>query len=431
MTAQTSLVNDLRSIVGSEHVRRPEEPPAAAPAFIVDGLLPQAIVQPGTYDEVAEVMRYANEASLAVIPCGHGRMPDPGNVPRHYDIALSVARLNQIIEYEPADLTMTCQAGATLGDLHAQLSEAGQMTPFGLADNGACIGALLARNRSHNLQYGSPRDYTIGMRVITAEGLITRAGRNVVKNVAGYDLCKLYVGSLGTLGVIVEASIKLVPLPQARQRVDLEFGKVSDASTFAKEAHGRGLSLSAINLRRHTRKDAETAAIKGAHVLEMEMSGGTVAVQRTHREILQMSATYGAQEFYAPDPPDDPGQAPSPGVDGPLQLEASVLPSFVPDLIDRFQRESLDNWVWWSSPVEGRVDARWNGLGADGEMVRRLRAHAADLGGTLIVTNCSLDLKRRIDVFGDPPPAFDLMRRIKEQFDPKGTLSPGRFVGRL
>src|SRR5206468_893587 len=123
--------------------------------FKIDDIMPEVIVSPGTYEEVAAVMRYANETGLAVLPFGRGQYRGTGNLPRRYDIALSTVRLNQIVQYEPADLTVTCQAGIDLGGISQALRESAQMTPFGSSiDGGPSVGKLLATNEFGNLQYG-------------------------------------------------------------------------------------------------------------------------------------------------------------------------------------------------------------------------------------------------------------------------------------
>ena len=198
-------------------------------SFTVDGTRPAIGVAPGTYEEVAAVMRYANDRRLAVIPLGGGTIKHVGNVPRHYDIALVLGRLNAVIEHEPADLTVTCQAGITMTQLGSSWTKCGQMTPFGVSSGPfeTLAGRLAANYSTYRQAYGGPRDFTIGLRVVTADGRITRTGGKVVKNVAGYDLSKLYIGSFGTLGVIVEAPCRLLPRPQEWYALAFEFGSAA------------------------------------------------------------------------------------------------------------------------------------------------------------------------------------------------------------
>jgi glycolate oxidase FAD binding subunit len=431
VVAQTSLVQELQGIVGAEHASPPDEPRVHEPDFMVDGLMPQVIVYPGTYEEIGAVIRYANDNGLAIIPCGHGRMPWLGNIPRRYDIALSVTRLNQIIDYEPADMTVTCQAGTTLGDLHTALSAHNQMLPIGPTPRAtSCIGRILARGRSRNLQYGGQRDYTIGMRIVTADGRITRAGGKVVKNVAGYDLCKLYIGSLGSLGVIVEATFKLVPSPQAQECIELEFNSFEDACAFAIELHRQSLSLWETDIRRPMALEDQGCEPRGPLVLSVDLSGPAAAVERSRQEITRLANDTGAPPFDPDHLPKRSGRSPDWANErAPLGAEISVLPSDIPTLILALDAAAPGGWIN-VSPIDGKAHATWLGAGDDQQLARHVQSAVSALGGTAVIS-CSTDLKRQIDVFGEPPPSFELMRRIKQQFDPNDTLSPGRFVGRL
>ncbi len=422
MVKQASLLNDLESLLGNEAVL----PADRAADFVVDGQTPQAAVAPATVEQVADVLRFANEHGLAVIPWGGGTHMHIGNVPQRYDIALSLARLDQIIEHEPADLTVTCQAGVTLGALQTHLAQSGQFVPISVRTEEATIGGILAANASGPARraYGAARDFTIGMRVVTADGRLTRAGGKVVKNVAGYDLCKLYVGSLGTLGVIVEATFKVMPLPKAEAALALAFDSVEDACGLDAEAQRRGLSLRACELL----NPAAALDLQGSPwVLLCDLAGSPASVERSRREIEEMAA----------------GRASATGDLGPLSQAArsllaqssllckvSVLPTKLPALTEAL--EALDPppaIVAW--PTVGTVYAAWREATAAETLVTRSREAAARQGGSLLVAACPPNLKRRIDVFGNPPASFELMRRLKEQFDPSGILSPGRFLGRL
>jgi glycolate oxidase FAD binding subunit len=351
-----------------------------------------------------------------------------GNVPSRYDIALSLSRLNAVVEHEPADMTVTCGAGITVAEMNGRLGASGQFVP--LSDDPAdpaTAGGLLATNHSHlRLRYGAPRDFTIGLRVVTAQGKLTRAGGRVVKNVAGYDLCKLYIGSFGTLGVIVEATFKVAPLPQAREPVRLGFRSAADACEFAARVQRHGLSAWRMDVRRPAAA-VEGATPSGAFDLSIDLAGTPAAVARSHRDIAALAREAGATLSESGEPP---WAAPDP-VGERLTAAASVLPTRVPALIGAFEQEAADAHVS-AEPTLGAVTVVRQGASGQERLAERLRAATAALGGTLLLKRCPLDLKGRVDVFGDVPgPSFELMRRVKEQFDPKGVLSPGRFVGRL
>ncbi|MEX0800441.1 MAG: FAD-binding oxidoreductase [Dehalococcoidia bacterium] len=404
---EATALTALESIVGPDAVLPASE-------YAVDGLTPRAAVAPSTYEQVAEVMRYAHAEELAIIPRGGGYLTHIGNVPARYDIALSLARLEGIVEYEPADMTVTCRAGTTAAQLNHRLRESGQFVPFSAdPDNRNSVGGLLAANESSlRLRHGGPRDFTIGMRVVTAEGKLTRAGGRVVKNVAGYDLCKLYIGSLGTLGVIVEATFKVAPLPAAERALVASFGSASEACALAGDLVRRGLAL----------RSAEITSVQPARFdLTLDIAGPVAAVERTVREARE--ACLGLEDAAAD------AVRPPPASDVALLCRASVLPTRVPALIEAIQ--ALDNPRIEASPTIGAVLAAWPDSGDPASVVERLPPIVSGLEGTLVIEACPPDLKRAIDVFGDAPPAFELMRRLKRELDPKGILSPGRFLGRL
>ncbi|HET6317935.1 MAG TPA: FAD-binding oxidoreductase, partial [Chloroflexota bacterium] len=199
---------------------------SAATILSIDGMTPATHATPDTAEELAQALRAADEAGQAVAPVGGGTQLELGMPPRRVDVALHTGGLNRIVEYEPADLTMTVEAGMQFRDLQAALGKHGQFLALDPAvEPHATIGGIIATNASGPLRfsYGSARDLVIGTRVANADGTVTRAGGRVVKNVAGYDLNKLHIGALGTLGIIVELSFKLAPIPPSLATVVGQF----------------------------------------------------------------------------------------------------------------------------------------------------------------------------------------------------------------
>jgi glycolate oxidase FAD binding subunit len=436
MVKQASLVSRLEPIVGSEGVTPSEE----LSAFVVDGLTPLVAVAPGTYEQVAEVASYAHAEGLAIIPWGGGTHVHIGNVPSRYDIALSLSRLNRVVEHEPADLTLTCQAGIALDQLQRHLGKHGQFVPLGPPQGEkATVGGILSANASGPSRhaYGGPRDLTIGLRVVTADGRLTKTGGRVVKNVAGYDLCKLYIGSLGTLGVIVEATFKLAPLPNAEHTIIAAFRTPAQACAFARDLRPRGLALRAPHLLNPAAASlagqaAASLTPDALCALVLDLAGTPQAIERSRREIGELARGAAADLTDAKDTTElSEGirRLCSPaGVS--LLCKAMALPTQLPSLIDSLEAVGGSPRIL-GLPTIGVLYASWPDLDDAEEAIGRLRAATSALGGSLVIEVCPLDLKRRLDVFGDPPPSFDLMRRIKQQFDPQGILSPGRHLGRL
>ena len=188
--------------------------------YAVDDLPPQAVVTPRTIEETAQVVALAHHHHLSLLPRGNGTQINLGGVPEQLDILLLTHKLDHLREHEAPDLTCHVEAGMTLAALQTQLATKGQWLALDppVAEQ-TTIGGLLATNSSgpKRFRYGTARDLAIGLRVVQANGQIARSGGRVVKNVAGYDLNKLYIGSLATLGVIVEANFKLHPLPPSER----------------------------------------------------------------------------------------------------------------------------------------------------------------------------------------------------------------------
>src|SRR5258707_2938322 len=199
------------ALVGNEYLR------AASAADVVAGVQPKLVVDRGTEGELAEILRLSSEAGLAVIPRGGGTKLGWGNPPARADLILSTARLTEIIEHAWADLTVSVEAGCTIQRLQETLAQHGQRLALDpLWPEKATVGGVLSTNDSGalRLRFGALRDLIIGATIALADGTLASSGGKVVKNVAGYDLPKLVTGALGTLGVIVRAVFRLLPLPR-------------------------------------------------------------------------------------------------------------------------------------------------------------------------------------------------------------------------
>jgi len=202
MAADTGSVTlaALQDIAGRGYARE------AAEGDAIDGVRPRFVVEPGSVEEVSALLRLSHRAGLAVAPRGGGTTLGWGATPRRLDLILSTARLNRVLEHAAGDLVVRAEAGVMLEALQAAAGAAGQRLALDPPDVGATLGGIVAANPSGplRLRYGTVRDLLIGVTVVLADGTVAKAGGKVVKNVAGYDLCKLFTGSLGTLGVVVE-----------------------------------------------------------------------------------------------------------------------------------------------------------------------------------------------------------------------------------
>src|SRR3972149_2022368 len=317
-----------------------------------------------------------------------------------------LSRLESIVSREGvlADVAALAVDGLTpQAAVAPQPPPAGPAPPPPLTPPGgerATIGGILAANASGPWRhaFGSARDMTIGLRVVTAEGRITRAG-----------------GRGGTLGVIGEATFKLAPLPRERRTALATFATAADACAFAAALRRRGLSVRSITL---VRDD-------GGYALALDIAGSPAAVERSWREITDLTRDVSAGITAAP--PD--ALTEDLQKDDSLLCKASVLPSRLPSLIDAL--EALEAPRLLAHPTIGVCYAAWPSPHDTESVAGAVRELTSAAGGTLVLERCPLDLKHRVDAFGEPPASIGLMRRVKEQFDPKGVPSPGRFVGRL
>ncbi|MEX2159974.1 MAG: FAD-binding oxidoreductase [Dehalococcoidia bacterium] len=391
-------------------------------AHAVDGLVPRHVATPASVEQLAAVLALANEHGAAVVPWGGGQHMSLGNVPARYDVALLTKCLDRVIEYEPADLTIAVEAGITMSALQQELAEHGQFLPID-APPDATVGGVLAANVCGASQhaYGLPRDWLIGCKVAHVDGTISKGGGRVVKNVAGYDMPKLYVGSLGTLGVIVEATFKLAPLPAAQETLVVLHESIDSAAKLIFAADDRGLALRAVAL--HNREGQIEAAFW--------LSGTSAAVERTRRELQTLASSDSrrlegrpSEEYWT------------------VWSESKLTRSYAE--VDRDDCAELRASLPPSACVEymHAIDGEMTAYITTGLVLSTLRADtdalvaaigdarrvAERLGGSLVVTSAPVDVKRRIDVWGDAGSALPLMQRLKQEFDPNATLNPGRFL---
>lgn len=443
-TAQPSFA----AIVGAARV---VADPAHAAALSVDGQAPQCVVFPTTAEQVAAVLRCAAEHGLAVIACRNATKLGVGNVPRRYDVAVSLKELQRVGHYEPADLTVTAEAGMEFGDFQQFVGRDGLWLPLDPPGGArASLGGILATNASGplRLSYGAPRDMVIGMKIATTEGKLIKTGARVVKSVAGYDMAKLLLGSYGTLGVIVEASFRLYPLPHERMTFVLPAGTLG----IARDLRQRILQ-SPIQPMRAVLLDALAAKLtlagtslqgKGEEPqLLVEVGGSVRVLERCTREIEELGQAAGA-------PVDRLGteEASSAWLSisdfrtwllrtcpGAVLVRAALPDSATEELLSRAQQEAeneripLAGFCQLGVGIVNLALLETSTAAALVALLRRLRKAAQGLGGVLVVEHCHWDIKSRVDVWGSTGDDFAVMAKVKAAWDPKGTLAPGRFVG--
>jgi glycolate oxidase subunit GlcD len=404
------------------------------------------IATPGSIAEVCEVMRLAASERWTAVPAGAMSWLDAGQRLNRVDLIISTQKLNRIIEHEPADLVAIAEAGVTLEAFNDTLAEKGQWLPIDPPDDRrSTLGGVVATGLGGAQQfgYGPPRMHVIGMKVVLADGSLIKVGGRVVKNVAGYDLCKLFTGSYGTLGIIVEVNFKLRPLP-FESRTILAQGTREALLNQAQRAIAARLFPVAVELLSPQLSRATELSEGVEHLLLIRFAGSLSAVtDQTIRAIEMIDDSNGGV----------PARIVS--ADKIIWRSIAALPlrhsldlvwgvglrpadvgSFL-DVLAQTQPGHDSESMWQAGVGDGRlrvIDRLQNNKSQSREIgnetigrLDSLRDLAQGLGGTLIIEHAPAEIKTRTKAWGTSGSFVDLMQRIKTQLDPDCVLSPGRF----
>ena len=425
------------------------ESPTVQPSYMIDGVAPMSVIRPASVDQLCEEIAAANSDGVAVFPWGGGTRMSLGNVPQRPGVVVDTTALNRVVSHNSGDMTATFQAGATLQTISEVLAQAGQFLAVDPPLPGrATIGGTLASGAGGptKWQFGHPRDTVIGMKVVQPDGKITKSGGQVVKNVSGYDMSRLHIGGLGSLGLILEASFKLTPIPMYESTITARFQTVDRAIQCALDVFNSHLTPLAITTFNATMAETVGTDERPGTFLAVKLGGRPRTLDRQVDEVKATCARFLALDI---DQADGAGANRmwrsladfgwDPGSDAALNLKVTVLPSQVEgihNLIEGLRSPTLESAIT-SQPGFGTVEAIWFGDDSDtdlnelAEIVRQIREEAANLGSPAVVQKCSTDLKDRVDVWGGEPSGIGVMRGLKAQYDPNNTMNPGRFVGNL
>jgi glycolate oxidase FAD binding subunit len=416
--------------------------------YEVSGERPQAVVRPHAVENVAAALRVANERGWAVAPRGGGTLLDLGNPIERLDVVLDLLQLDQVIDYQPDDLTLTVQPGITKAAIDRLLEERGQMLALDVPlPEVATIGGALAANvsGSRRLRYGTARDLVIGMQVALPDGTLARSGGKVVKNVAGYDLAKLHIGGLGSCGVITQVTFKLWPAPPGHGAVLLSFDGLPQAHAGAMQILNGQLFPAAVEIAdpdaaRRLCLSMGLELLPERWLLATLLLGADEVVARQARDIATICTSAGgtvvaelfgdraAQPLAAiRDVGRDPADAAA------LIVRAAVLPSELPAGVETLgaMGKALDaRPEIVARPSAGIALALWRECPeADiTAAITQTRSSLLGIGGTLMVERAPVAIARQLDAWGIDGPDTALMRRLKQAYDPNRVLNPGRYV---
>jgi glycolate oxidase FAD binding subunit len=470
MTIQPVWLTSLETLVGAHrcdaqamHVRE----------YAVDGIIPRAVVWPETVEQVSAVLQWAQREKLAVVPRGNGSKIGLGALPRRLDLVLSTRRLSQVREYDVANFTISAGAGMAFAQLSQLTAAHRQLLPLQYPFSTATLGGLIAANAysPKRLRYGGVRDLLLGLRVVLPSGEIAHFGGKVVKNVAGYDMCKLFLGSLGALGIIAEATFRLYSLPERDETLLAVFPALESGAAAVVQLTATPLLPSQILLLDAPATQAVapevTPRAADTALLVVNCEGMEEAVERQLAEIAHVCHGHGADTvqvlshetqlrfrtrlegamhpaaIQASDPAARPAPQASEDMTGqtlvlrlgtlpsrvytvmkaasqgvkPLTSEAMIIGDCGVGLVKLFLRSK--------GPATAAIDAPLRGA------LRDLTASVVGDGGFAAVEAAPPEAKTQLEVWGPPPSSFPLLQRLKRTFDPEHILSPGRFIGGL
>ncbi|MFI6350118.1 FAD-binding oxidoreductase [Streptomyces sp. NPDC050560] len=367
----------------------------------VAGVVAGAVATPASVAETAEVLR---SSTGSVVPVGAGTKTGWAAPPASCDLLLRTTGLDRVVEHAPGDLVVVAEAGVRLDALRDRLAEHGQQLALDPPEPGATLGGVVGANASgpRRLRYGTVRDLLIGVTVVLADGTVARSGGKVVKNVAGYDLGKLYTGAHGSLGVVVSTAWRLHPLPPAARTVLVPVRDTAHAGRLAAELARSPLTPAAAELRwgGELGEGAEFAVL-------FESTEASVRAQARAAVALLGGAAAKA-------PPAWFGARP----EGGLVLRLAYEPAALTAVLDALPDGSHGN-------AHACTGVGYAAVPRDCDLAA-LRAALAPYDGSAVVVAGT-----GVDHWGPPGGAFGLMTRVKDQFDPGRRLSPGRLLGGL
>ena len=393
----------------------------------VDGMVPGVVLEPHTGEGVAACLAWAARHGLSVIVRGAGTKREWGRPPRQVGALLSTRRLNRVLAHQHGDLTVNVQSGASLADLNRALAAHGQRLPLDPPfAEGATVGGLLATNDSGPLRhrYGTPRDLVLGVELATVDGRIAKAGGQVVKNVAGYDLSKLISGSFGSLAVIVSATFKLAPLPSASRTLVADAGEAASlqagvAAIVSSQLEPEAFEVQARRSARESRsvsrlllRFASLPAVVEAQAADASARLGGLGV---NARVLAGAEEHRAWTGHARVVWDAPGAV----------VRVSWLPANLPQALAEIDEaagsETLD-LVGRAAAAAGLVRLEGS-VARQAEAIERLRR--SKVVGNVVVVRATPELKNRVDVW-PPGHSARVFEAVKRAMDPAGTLGAGR-----
>jgi glycolate oxidase FAD binding subunit len=433
-------VSDLLALVPSCESLDPEN-------YSIDGTEPSAVLAPKDHETLSRILEATNNSGASVFFEGSGTKIQMGNPPSRLDLIILTKNLSSVLEYVPEDLTISIQAGIKLRDLKKTLAKKGQFVPLDPLSEEATIGGVISTNSAGPLRagYGGVKSFLLGVKVANADGRISKAGGKVVKNVSGYDLTKLYIGALGTLGGIVEANLKVYPNPESESTLFAFFTEMDALQGYASKLVSGNMAPAAMeflnreifgSMKKYVRK----SMVDIPYCVAIRFFGSQIAVSNQAREAERIAGDKSGTEAFLREESSGFWSDFSKRIasNSKLAFKASVPRSSVFGIIGKAE-ESLSFYLLfiYAEVSVGLVnfalqrDLQVSDYELLAKRLAELRNHCEELGGNLVITSAPRELKNHFDAWGKVTAGFALMKSLKEKFDPNGILSPGRFVNGL
>ena len=414
-----------------------------AEAWAVSDRVPQAVVFPEGEYEVAQVLSMASAEGWKCVPSGKGTWLRSGHPPESVDVVISTTRMDRVLAYEPDDLFITAQAGIGLDLVSRCVLDGRQWLP--LDPPGAMhgsLGATVSTGSAGPLQagFGTPREHVLGVTLVTGDGRLLRLGGKVVKNVAGFDLLKLALGSWGTLGVITSVTTRLHPVPDLDRTLLFQSPDVLSAARLARAIAGAPVSLAAVEVLvpgDREEGDRSTAPLVAVRILE-----SPDAAEVVDRWVCERADAAPIARMEGPDSHAifENVRALEDGAE--LVLRLSLLPSRLSDLVEMALGlgEIADPDVGWGTRMAAhaqtgvlrvmmaRVHRRQGWLEAAVAALAGLRISLESEGGSMVISQGPLEVVQSMGAWGEAGSATDLMRDLQREFDPASILTPGRLI---
>ena len=454
MARADKLISTLKEIVGEANII---QDPDKLRAYALDGKRPKVVVFPGKIEETSKVVAYTNQQHLTIIPMGNGTKMGIGGIPKKMDIVLSTRRFNRITDSDSENLTLSVEGGITLKEVQKILAKEGRgyflpLDPF--YTDKATLGGIAATNSSgpRRLLYGTARDMITGIKAVFPNGDIVVSGGKTVKNVSGYDMCKLLIGSFGTLGILYEMTFKLLPLPEKEATLLIPFVNRDEVNGFIHEViHSQFIpaSIETLNVMAVKRlKYSVSMPPNGNYLIAIGLEGVSEGIERQVSGLSDMGKKHGALEAVTLSsekhhtfwvavrnfPQDLREDYPNL-----ISLKSNFAISRWGEILRNYEKIAQGygfdyafichsgNGILYSYILPGK-NLR-SKIGSLIEMIEKLKSEAVKNEGNLVVESSPLSIKKKVDVWGQSRGDSQIMRRLKEQIDPAGVLSPGRFVG--